>query len=170
MILRLFIRRLSTRKAVVAEESGQTLIELAVSAPLLLHMLLGMVEFGRMTYAAIEVSNAARAAAQYGAANGGALSDSSGMLNAAQTDALDMPSSPSLAWVTGYPTTSCYCANAKATSVSCNSISSTTCVGSHLEGTITVKLQVAYAPLIHWPGLPTTITLTGYAQQQVLGL
>ena len=153
-MLRLLKNRIGTRKGVVEDDSGQSLIELAVAAPLLFLMLLGMVEFGRMTYAAIEVSNAARAAAQYGAANGGALSDSSGMLNAAQTDALNMPSSPSMAWVSGYPTSNCYCANAKSTSVSCTSISATTCVGSHLEGTLTVKMQVSYSPLIHWPGLP----------------
>ena len=170
MILRQLKRWTRTGRTVVADDSGLALVELALSVPLLLLLLLGMVEFGRITYAAIEVSNAARAAAQYGTANGGALSDSSGMLIAAQTDSYNMPSSPTLAWASGYPTTNCYCANAKSTSVSCSSITATTCTGSHLEGTLTVKLQVNYSPLIHWPGLPTSMTLTGYAQQQVLGL
>lgn len=169
MILKLF-RKCASFRGKLTNDSGQALVELAISGPLLGLLLMGGAEFGRATYAATEVSNAARAAAQYGATNGGALSDTSGMLSAAQADSFNLPSGSQVAWVSGYPTTSCFCANAPSTSISCTSMTKTTCTGSHVEGTLTVKLSVSYAPLIHWPGLNTSFTLYGYAQQQVLGL
>ncbi len=45
-------------------QSGQALIELAVSMPLFLLLLLGAAEFGRIAYMAIELTDAAKAAAQ----------------------------------------------------------------------------------------------------------
>src|SRR5579863_336052 len=76
------------------EETGQALIEAAVSLPLMLAMLLGMAELGKVVYCGIEVTNAARAATQYAAMNGGAFSttdasglDTTGMLSAATGDA-----------------------------------------------------------------------------------
>lgn len=41
-------------------EAGQALVELALAVPLLFMLLIGAVEFARVVYAAIEVSNAAR--------------------------------------------------------------------------------------------------------------
>ena len=51
------------------EEDGQSLVELALTVPILLLLLLGAAELARVAYAAIEVSNAAEAAVRYGAQN-----------------------------------------------------------------------------------------------------
>lgn len=73
-------------------ENGQALVEAALSLPFIVVMLLGMTEIGKMVYCAIEVTNSARAAAQYATMNGGAFStnssgmDVTGMLTAAQSD------------------------------------------------------------------------------------
>lgn len=146
-------------------DAGAALVELALSAPLLLLMLMGIAEFAMITYAAIEVSNSARAAAQYGAMNGGAVTDTTGMLNAAQADAFDLPNTSQVSFVSGYPAYGCSCANGGT-----STCLPTDCSKSFVEQTLTVKLQMSYTPLIHWPGLPSSITLTGYSQQQVLGL
>lgn len=156
------------------EQSAQALIECALSATLLAVLLLSAVEFGRMAYAAIEVSNAARAAAQYGSMNGGAFLssdatglDSVGMLNAAQLDAGNMGSS--VTFTSGYPTYSCYCSLSTDTTASCVAPATPTgCSASHIIVNVTVQTQADFNPLIHVPGFGNTIRLYGKAQQEVL--
>src|SRR3954471_24254445 len=87
-------------------DGGQALVETAMTLPVLALMLLGAFEFSRVAYAAIEVTNAARAAAQYGAMNGGGFLDTSGMLAAANADAGNLSG---LSWVSGYPSVACSC-------------------------------------------------------------
>jgi Flp pilus assembly protein TadG len=65
-------------------EEGQALVETAVSMSLLVLLMLGAVEFGRLAFAAIEVNNTAKAAAQYGSQSHATALDQSGMLQAAQ--------------------------------------------------------------------------------------
>jgi Flp pilus assembly protein TadG len=52
-------------------ESGQALVELALMMPIMMLLLVGALALARVAYAAIEVSNAAKAAVQYGASSGG---------------------------------------------------------------------------------------------------
>lgn len=156
------------------EQEGQALIECALSGTLLAVLLLSAVEFGRMAYAAIEVSNAARAAAQYGAMNGGAFLssdatglDSVGMLNAAQLDAGNLGTSVTFA--SGYPKYSCYCSSSTDTTASCTAPATPSgCTASHIIVTVQVQTQATYNPLIHVPGFPDPITLQGSSQQEVL--
>lgn len=54
-------------KRTLCENTGSALVELAVTAPFLLLLVIGSAELGRIAYAAIEVQNAARAAAAYAA-------------------------------------------------------------------------------------------------------
>lgn len=66
-------------------QRGAALIEFALVTPLLIMVLIGLIEVGRLTYFSIEVANAAHAGAQYGALsyqNAGG----SGMSVAAQND------------------------------------------------------------------------------------
>src|ERR1019366_1494941 len=69
---------------------GQSLVEVALTAPILILMFLGAAEFARIAFAAIEVSNAARAAVAYGAQNVSTAGDSSGIQTAATMDAGDI--------------------------------------------------------------------------------
>src|ERR1035437_6327468 len=55
-----------TRRAGMRSDTGQSLVELALMFPIFILLLVGAAEFGRLAYAAIEVSNAARAGASYG--------------------------------------------------------------------------------------------------------
>ena len=52
-------------------DSGAALVEMAVVMPLLLLMVLGVGDFGRVHYRAITLSHAARAGAAYGAQGSG---------------------------------------------------------------------------------------------------
>lgn len=66
------------------------MIELAVGLPMLLLFLFGAADFGRLFYAAIEVANAAAAGANYGALKSTNMTDTAGIRQAAQNDAVDL--------------------------------------------------------------------------------
>lgn len=72
------------------DDRGQALVETALVLPLLFLLLLGAAELGRVAYAAIEISNAARAGAQYGSQDAGTMGDTNGITTAAQNDASNL--------------------------------------------------------------------------------
>ena len=145
-------------------EGGQALVETAMTLPLLALMLLGAFEFSRVAYAAIEVTNAARAAAQYGAMNGGGFLDTSGMLAAANADAGNLSG---VSWVSGYPTVACSCSGTG--TASCLSGKSPSgCASSQLMVTVNVQLQYQISSVLKVPGFPTSYTVYGTASQGVL--
>lgn len=149
-------------------ERGQALIETALASLFLMMLLLGAMELGMVTCAAIEVANSAKAAAQYAAMNGGAWTrtglDTAGMLAAAQADAGNLASNISF---TTTPTYACRCSGAGF--ANCATSPPTGCTSSHLLVTIMVKTQANYAPLIQVPGLNfSRIVLRGSAQEEVL--
>lgn len=154
-------------------ECGQALVETALSASLLVAFLLGAASLGRLTYSAIEVTNAARAAAQYGAMNGGAFLpsdstglDSAGMLIAAQSDAGDLSSL--VQFSSGYPTYSCSCSGTGTASCTPPATPSG-CTTSHLIVTIQVQTTATFNPLVFVPGIAShTFKMYGNAQEQVL--
>ena len=151
--------------------SGQALVETALTLPMLLLVLIGVAELSRVAYAAIEVSNSARAAAQYAAMNGGAFSttdtsglDTSGMLAAAQADSGNLSNGVSFKYT---PTYSCTCSGTG--TASCTPmVAPSGCVGSHLIISVTVITQMPYSTVIHVPGLQTKFQLEGKAVEQVL--
>lgn len=158
-------------------QTGTALIETALALPLFCLMLLGAAEFGRLAFASIEVSNAARAAADYGGSAHGAASDwtlsgstySGGVVSAATNDAAEL----SGLTVTGI-SLSCSCAPSSSvtspTQPKNNSCTDNqTCKGQNVSvvETITVSTQANYDPLIHYPGGPSTLTLTAHASQTV---
>lgn len=171
------------------ERSGQALVELAIALPVMLLILLGGMELARICYAAIEVSNAARAAAQYAILNGGAFRtpylntttnvtffssglDDTGMMKAAQADAYDVNTimnSP-LQWSNGYPYYTCSCSGL-GTPICAIGSPPTGCTGSFVEETVFVQMQTTFDPLFYIP-LPGwsghKITLYGYAQAKVI--
>jgi hypothetical protein len=169
-----FIFKLGKKSSRLWDEDGQALIESFLSSAILILLMTGAVEFGRVAYATIEVSNAARAATQYGAMNGGAFlntdstgMDSVGMLNAAQGDAGNLGSTVS--FTSGYPTYTCFCSSSTDTTASCVPPATPSgCTASHLIVTVKVQTQATYDPLIYVPGLNKTIVVHGSSQEQVL--
>jgi len=153
------------KRVIGAHESGQALVETALTMPVLLLMLVGAVEFGRVAYAAIEVANSAKAAVQYGAQNPGTSTDTTTMETVAVAEAADYGISLNTP-ITVAP--SCSCAKlGVATSTSCTS---TACAagGGYLIKTLTVTTSAPFRPVFHIPGLPTSYTVSGRAVQEVL--
>lgn len=168
-----WLKHLSNVSLDGGRECGQALVETAISASLLVVFVLGAASLGKLSYTAIEVTNAARAAAQYGAMNGGAFLptdstglDSAGMLAAAQADAGDLGTLVQFA--SGYPTYTCSCSGTGTASCTPPAAPSG-CTTSHLILTIQVQTTATFNPLVFVPGFGNhSFTLHGSAQQQVL--
>jgi Flp pilus assembly protein TadG len=149
-------------------QSGQALVETAlVIAIILLPLLAGTVELGRVVYAANEVSNAAKTAVQYGARSTGFASDTPGMLIAAQAETSDFVTASKVTFVSGTPSVSYICSDGSA-ATGLSTDCTTTTPPSHLEEILTVMTQATVDPVIHIPWLPHSYTLYGHATQKVL--
>ena len=162
------IERLRTRRRYQDNEAGQALVETAITIPFLFVFILGSVEMARVAYAAIEISNAARAAVQYGSQGVDFASDSAGMTATAQSDANDIFAlNPSSFQVT--PTITFICSDGNAT-ITLSGDTAPTCASptAVVEQILTVNTQANYDPLIHIKGMSTTFTLRGRAVQKVL--
>lgn len=135
---------------------GQASVELALSVPLLLMMLVLVVEAGRALYIAISVSNAARAGVQYGAQSRATAANNAGMQAAALSDA------PNISGLAATATHFCKCANGSA-----STCLSTDCSGSHMLVYVQVNTSAPYAPLINFMGSLPSMTVPGEAIMRV---
>lgn len=154
-------------------DAGNALVETALTFSILTTLLIGVAEMARIAFAAIEVTNAARAAAQYAAMNGGAFNtndssglDTTGMLNAAQADAGNLGGSAAPVFA-NTPTYTCSCTGTGTASCVAPSTPSG-CTTSHIVATVTVHMKTTYTSVVRLPGLPATYTLYGYDVEQVL--
>jgi hypothetical protein len=138
-------------------ESGQSLVEMALLTPVLLLLLVGIIEVGRFAYYSIEVTNAARAAVQYGAQSLADSRDSAGLQLAASNDA------PDISGVRINPTVLCACSETPSAFVACPAIG---CSG-HAVVFLRVDATATILPLFHYPGFPTTFSPTGHAVMRV---
>ena len=136
--------------------TGQASVELALSVPLLIVLLLVVVEAGRVCVVAVSLSSAARAGVQYGAQSLTTVSDTAGMQNAAKADA------PNLTAMTA--TGSYYCQCSDGTASTCLA---TDCATSHRLTYVKVITSATYTPIVNWPGIPTSTNLTSQAIMRV---
>ena len=148
-----------------AGEEGSALVELALSVPMLLVMLVGAAECARLAYASIEVTNAAHAAAIYASSSQFALADSGGISNAAAADSPNMAGSNAISVTSVVP--SCTCTDTTYTPKSCTD--NTTCQkhNAQMVTAVTVNTQSTFSPIISLPGWRPTFTLKGTSTQVV---
>jgi Flp pilus assembly protein TadG len=132
-------------------EAGTAFIEFAVILPVLLLIVFGLVEVGRYAYFSIMVGNAARAGAQYGAQNMVTVRDASAIEQAAKNDA---------SAITLNATASYSCACSDGTTSTC---SATDCTSSHRLTYVLVTTSGTFDSLLHFPGVPSSITVTSTA-------
>jgi Flp pilus assembly protein TadG len=156
-----------------ASEHGQSAVEFAVVLPVLIVLLLGVADFGRVFLVSVAVNNAARAGAQYGSQTVATAQDSSGIQTAASTDfgcvAAGGNSCPNLSnWST--PTVkTCTCGPLFGTVTACPTTGSNFyCKDSSGETTyVTVNTSATFNTILPYPGVPSSMTLTGQAIMQV---
>jgi Flp pilus assembly protein TadG len=137
-------------RTLVRCESGTSLVEFAIVLPFLALLLIGLIDFGRYTYDAVLAANAARAAVQYGAQNLQKAEDKLGMKAAAAADA------PNLPGLTVTPNPYCSVSGVNAT-----------CTTAGAVAYVQVVATGNFTPLVKYPGLPSTVTVTGSALMRV---
>jgi Flp pilus assembly protein TadG len=148
-----------TRLAGVRSNTGQSLVELALMFPIFIILLIGAAEFGRLAYAAIEVSNAARAGASYGSLSRYRAADLSDIELAATQDA------GNLTGVTATATDFCACSTGG--TITCLTALTTCPSPARVIAYVQVNTSASFDPLFHLPGLPTTFPLAGQAIMRV---
>jgi Flp pilus assembly protein TadG len=136
-------------------EEGSALIELALLLPVFLLLFMGTVDFGRGFFAAIEVSEAAEAAATYGSQQ---PSDTAGIQAAAAMAAANVNN------VTTTVATGCQCSDGTSVQPGC-ATPPTNCPANFVTY-IQVSTNAPYSLLFKYPGLPSSITLQGTAQMR----
>ena len=134
------------------KEKGQAMIEFALLLPVLLIILLGIIEFGRAAFYAIEVADAARAGAQYGSQSLADAANETNIMAAAQNNAQDMGG----ALMVNNISTACVCPGGGVVG-SCTAA----LAGCYPLVYLTVTTSYVFTPLFNYPGLPTTYNLTG---------
>jgi Flp pilus assembly protein TadG len=137
--------------------SGQSLVETALGVSLCGILMLGAAEFGRLAYAAIEISDSARAGVEYGSQSRATAADLADMKIAASLDAPDVPNLTL--------TASSFCKCADGTSSTC---ATTDCTGSRIVTYVQVVTSGSINPLIYVPGLPKSYSLSGKAVMRVV--
>lgn len=137
---------------------GAALVELAFVTPILLVLVIGAVDFGRAYYVDLEVENAAHAGAEYGSLN---PTLTAGIATAARQSAPDLSNLTVMA-----PTWGCECSDGSSYSANCATMpvcTANSTRGSNVVHRVQVKTKAVYTPLVPWPGIPSSITLTGEA-------
>jgi Flp pilus assembly protein TadG len=141
-------------------ESGTSLIEFALIAPVLIFMLIGLIEVGRYAFFSIVAANAARAGVQYGAQSLATAADTSGMKSAALQDGLSLSN-----WTANTTATSLCSINGGALQP-CTTSSS----GPPANTIYYVSVQVngTFNPMLSYPGIPKNVPISGKAVMRVI--
>jgi len=159
-------RRVKPLRARADRQSGASLVEVVLLMPLMMLIFFGMVDLGRYIFLAIEVHSAARAGAQFGAQS---LTNSSSanwpaLRTAACNDVPDITPCGTTGLVVTPSTSSCWCANAPGTVVSCGVYGGPTnpCSGSSQIVLLTVNTSATFNAWIAYPPF-TNITISATA-------
>ena len=138
-------------------DSGASIVEMAVLTPLLLLMVIGVADFGRAMYAGITLSHAARAGAAYGGQGAGFAGDSTGIRQAAEEEAQNIPaiavSSQRVCECLGGAVVAC-------TTASCGSYGAP-------KAFVEVTTSQTFNTLVVFPGVPDTVALSRTAKVRV---
>jgi Flp pilus assembly protein TadG len=140
-----------------ANQCGQSLVETALAVSVCGVLMLGTAEFGRLAYAGIEISDAARSGVEYGSQSHATAADNPNMQIAASNSAPDISNLQTSA------THFCKCADG--TSSTCVT---TDCAGSRIIEYVQVNTSATVSPLIYVPGLPKTYAISGLAVMRVV--
>ncbi len=138
------------------------MVELALTLPVLVLLLLAAADFGRLFYVWIAVNNAARAGVQYGSQTVATAANSTGMVLAATTDGSN---------ITGLSASAsqCACTPVSGSSVPACSGSGYNCTNAPQATFVEVDTQAPFQTVVSYPGIPSSTTVSGKAIMQVSG-
>lgn len=130
-------------------QRGSILVETAIVTPVLVFLLAGAIDIGRICYLAIEVANAAQAGAVYGSQ---APEDTTGITSAAQLGA------PDVANLNVAVSTGCECSDGTTAVANC---SSTPVCAHNVVHYVEVDTSATSYPLLLFSSLPSSYPLSG---------
>lgn len=134
-------------------EKGTSMVELALIAPVLIFLVIGVIEVGRYMYFGILAAHAAETGAKYGAQNTATALDTTGIKNAVLNDGSNLD------W---HVTSSTACSSNGAV-VSCPS-------AEPPSGTVyyvTVQVTGNFKSLLNYPGIPTAAPVSATATVRI---
>jgi Flp pilus assembly protein TadG len=141
---------------------GAALVEFVVALPVLLAVLIGTIDLGRVFYMAMAVTNAARAGAQYGAHSVMRSGDTSGMEAAATAAAAHIGP------VSAVAVRTCECAPDSGATFTTASCTGTCPSGQHLVIVVTVTTSRTFNTFARFPGIPHTLAVTRASRLRVV--
>ena len=148
--------RTAWARSIEAGRRGQSVIEIALMIPVLIALLVVVSDFARVFYTYIEVGDAARSGAQYGAQNRVTAANYATMQQTA------INAAPDLTGMTAVATSFCTCSDGGG---------NVPCAASGCVTTIHVYVQVTtnltFKTLFLFPGIPSLIPLQGVSVIQV---
>jgi hypothetical protein len=139
---------------------GTVLTEFALTAPILVTMVLGIADLGMLAARTAALQGATRVGVEYARNNSTCQADITGSSCTTGIETAMQNSgsfSPALTFPTSSPTFSVSCECDDGTSITCG----TTCVGAGKTPNrvlITVTASQAFTPILPWPGIPTSLT------------
>ena len=150
-------------------QAGVATVEFALVLPILIMLLVGLIEYGRYAYFAIEVGNAAHAGAQYGAQSSTTAQDSTGMQNAAIADGQNTIFPLTSSAITGQYVCSCW--NGTTESTPSSALCGQVCTAGRPVTYAQVTVTGTISPLFNYSrlGLPSSWTVSRTATIRVLG-
>jgi Flp pilus assembly protein TadG len=145
----------------IRDKRGVSAVEFALVLPLLVGILIPLTDLGLGFYAQMRVENAAEAGAQYAIINGWKNGANVGAIENAVTSAT------TLASISASPAPSQACGCASGTSISPVGCSATCPNGDTPGSYVTVGAQAPYSPIIPYPLLGSSLTLTAQSTVRV---
>lgn len=152
-------------------ERGSALVELAVALPILILLLVGVGDFARVFYSAMELTAAARAGAQWG---GMSLSNAA---NAGTMQSKAVAAAPNLTGVTAAAAVRCKCANDTGSTFTnttpsvnnCTAVTAVSCptAGTHRVLWVEVTATQQFQTTINYPVIPHTVSLSRTSTMRV---
>jgi Flp pilus assembly protein TadG len=132
---------------------------MALMLPVLVVLLLVTLDFARLYYLSIEVTDAARAGAQYGAVNRAQAANTLGMETAACNSMADISCTPG---TNATASSFCQCAGSSGT-ISCTSPGSCASV----QNFVTVRTTATFKTVVSYPGIPNSVPVTATITMEV---
>ena len=143
--------------AVIPNTEGSSLIELALTLPVLLLILAAAVDLGQAFYVGIQLTGAAHDGVLYGVHN---PTDAAGMKSAAQNSSGNLPG------FTTSATYGCECSDGSAAVAGCSAPPS--CSANYVNY-VDVAVTATYSPIISFPGLPAQTKFQSEARMRAGG-
>ena len=132
-------------RRIIRGRRGQSLVEFALIAPVLIILMLGTIDYGRVYFAYVSVTNGARNGAHFASGSATAAADIDGIRTAAVGDTNELlntsPTNPDVSVVTGTDTQGRLYAD--------------------------VTMQYTFTTMFPWPGLPNSMNVTRTVRARV---